>query len=219
AHRPPQIDGEGGPGERHDDQHRPDARRADVRPGGGGLHRLVPLVAMDIPAQRPGRYRGRAARAAFHSGARGEPPALRRARLCAPRHRIDGTSERLQLDEHERRFVEVRRRTRRRRTRARRARAQASRAASAPGVLAARGAHCGVRVRLPVRALPFVLPLLFEVVLGYSAFYSGLLLLAMNGGDMLLKTLATRTLRRFGFRSVLMSSSVLTLAGIAASVV
>ncbi|MGH8218152.1 MAG: MFS transporter [Steroidobacteraceae bacterium] len=77
----------------------------------------------------------------------------------------------------------------------------------------------GVLVRLPVRALPFVLPLLFEVVLGYSALYSGLLLLAMNGGDMLLKTLATRTLRRFGFRSVLLTTSVLMLAGIAASVV
>jgi EmrB/QacA subfamily drug resistance transporter len=77
----------------------------------------------------------------------------------------------------------------------------------------------GVLVRLPVRALPFVLPLLFQVVLGYSALYSGLLLLAMNGGDMLLKTVAARTLRRFGFRSVLMSTSILTLAGIAASVV
>lgn len=76
----------------------------------------------------------------------------------------------------------------------------------------------GVLVRLPVRALPFVLPLLFEVVLGYSAFYSGLLLLAINGGDMLLKTIATRTLRRFGFRSVLMTTSTLMLAGIAASI-
>lgn len=75
----------------------------------------------------------------------------------------------------------------------------------------------GVLVRLPVRALPFVLPLLFEVVLGYSAFYSGLLLLAMNGGDLLLKTVATLTLRRFGFRSVLVASSLLTLAGMAAA--
>ena len=77
----------------------------------------------------------------------------------------------------------------------------------------------GVLVRLPVRAMPFVLPLLFQVVLGYSAFYAGLLLLAMNGGDLLLKTLATRTLRRFGFRSVLMTSATVMLAGIALSVV
>ncbi|MGH8259079.1 MAG: MFS transporter [Steroidobacteraceae bacterium] len=77
----------------------------------------------------------------------------------------------------------------------------------------------GVLVRLPVRALPFVLPLLFEVVLGYSAAYSGFLLLAMNGGDLLLKTLATRTLRRFGFRSVLMTTAVLTLMGVTACAV
>ncbi len=84
---------------------------------------------------------------------------------------------------------------------------------------AATSLNGGVLVRLPVRALPFVMPLLFEVVLGYSAFYSGLLLLAMNGGDLLLKAVAARTLRRFGFRSVLMSTTVLMLAGVAASVV
>ncbi len=65
----------------------------------------------------------------------------------------------------------------------------------------------GILVRLPMRALPFVLPLLFEVVLGYSAVFSGLLLLAINGGDLLLKTAATRSLRRFGFRSVLIVSA------------
>ena len=84
---------------------------------------------------------------------------------------------------------------------------------------AATSLNGGVLVRLPVRAMPFVLPLLFEVVLGYSALYSGLLLLAMNGGDLLLKTLAARTLRRFGFRTVLMSSSIVMLAGVAVSVV
>jgi len=92
------------------------------------------------------------------------------------------------------------------------------RAAHIP-TFAATSLNGGVLVRLPVRALPFVLPLLFEVVLGYTAFYSGLLLLAMNGGDMLLKTLAARTLRRFGFRSILMTTSALMLAGIAVSVV
>ncbi|HTX24311.1 MAG TPA: MFS transporter [Steroidobacteraceae bacterium] len=72
---------------------------------------------------------------------------------------------------------------------------------------AATSLNGGVLVRLPVRALPFILPLLFEVVLGYSAVYCGFLLLAMNGGDLLLKTAATRAMRRFGFRSVLLSST------------
>ena len=74
----------------------------------------------------------------------------------------------------------------------------------------------GILVRLPVRALPFILPLLFEVVLGYSAVYSGLLLLAMNGGDLLLKTAATRSLRRFGFRSVLLASASVMLLSVMA---
>ncbi|MGH8227649.1 MAG: MFS transporter [Steroidobacteraceae bacterium] len=74
----------------------------------------------------------------------------------------------------------------------------------------------GLLVRMPVRALPFVLPLLFEVVLGYSALYSGLLLLAMNGGDLLLKTATTRTIRRFGFRPVLLTSGSLLLTAIVA---
>lgn len=73
----------------------------------------------------------------------------------------------------------------------------------------------GALVRMPVRALPFVLPLLFEVVLGYSAVASGFLLLAMNGGDLLLKSVTTRTIRRFGFRRVLIASAALMLVAIA----
>jgi EmrB/QacA subfamily drug resistance transporter len=80
------------------------------------------------------------------------------------------------------------------------------RAARIP-TFAATSLNGGVLVRLPVRALPFILPLLFEVVLGYSAVYSGFLLLAMNGGDLLLKTAATQAMRRFGFRSVLIAST------------
>lgn len=72
----------------------------------------------------------------------------------------------------------------------------------------------GILVRMPVRALPFVLPLLFEVVLKYSPAKTGLLLLAMNGGDLLLKTQVTRTIRRFGFRRVLIVSASLMLGAI-----
>jgi len=72
---------------------------------------------------------------------------------------------------------------------------------------AATSLNGGVLVRLPVRALPFILPLLFEVVMGYSPVFSGLLLLAMNGGDLVLKTAVARALRRFGFRSVLIASA------------
>ncbi len=76
----------------------------------------------------------------------------------------------------------------------------------------------GALVRMPVRALPFVLPLMFEVVFGYSAVSAGFLLLAMNGGDLLLKSVTTRTIRRFGFRPVLITSAALMLAAIFACV-
>ena len=74
----------------------------------------------------------------------------------------------------------------------------------------------GALVRLPVRALPFILPLLFQEALGYSALYSGFLLLAMNGGDLVLKTLTTRTLRAYGFRQVLVASVAAMMLAVAA---
>jgi EmrB/QacA subfamily drug resistance transporter len=73
----------------------------------------------------------------------------------------------------------------------------------------------GALVRLPVRALPFILPLLFQEALGYSAVHSGLLLLAMNGGDLVLKTLTTRTLRAHGFRKVLVASVAVMMVAVA----
>ncbi len=64
----------------------------------------------------------------------------------------------------------------------------------------------GALVRMPMRAAAFVLPLLFQFELGYSAFQAGLMLLALNGGDLVLKVITTRTLRRHGFRTVLLAS-------------
>jgi EmrB/QacA subfamily drug resistance transporter len=74
----------------------------------------------------------------------------------------------------------------------------------------------GALVRLPVRAAAFVLPLLFQFELGYSAFQAGLLLLAMNGGDLVLKIITTHTLRRYGFRNVLLGSGAATVLLVAA---
>jgi EmrB/QacA subfamily drug resistance transporter len=68
----------------------------------------------------------------------------------------------------------------------------------------------GTFVRLPFRASGFVLPLLFQVGLGLSAFRSGLLVLAFNGGDLLLKSVANQVLRRAGFRRALAVSIPLT---------
>ncbi len=69
----------------------------------------------------------------------------------------------------------------------------------------------GALIRLPVRAAAFILPLLFQFEFGYTAFQAGIMMLAMNGGDLVLKFITTRTLRRYGFRSVVLGSAIATL--------
>jgi len=73
----------------------------------------------------------------------------------------------------------------------------------------------GTLVRTPFRALGFIMPLMFQVGLGMSAFQSGILLLGYNGGDLLMKSIANQTLRRFGFRRSLVVTAVLTAAATA----
>ena len=68
----------------------------------------------------------------------------------------------------------------------------------------------GTLTRIPFRALGFALPLMFQVPLGMSAVQSGILVLGYNGGDLLLKSIANRALRRMGFRRALASTAVLS---------
>ena len=71
---------------------------------------------------------------------------------------------------------------------------------------------------MPVRAQPFILVLMLQVVHGMSAFHAGLLLLAVNAGDLLLKGVNTQALKRYGFRPVLIVSGfvcILPIAGCA----
>lgn len=63
--------------------------------------------------------------------------------------------------------------------------------------------------RISIAAPTFLMPLLFQLGLGMSAFASGLLILAHAGGDLAVKAVTTRTLRYFGFRTVLIWSAVL----------
>ncbi len=67
----------------------------------------------------------------------------------------------------------------------------------------------GALVRLPIRAMSFVLPLMFQLVLGYSAVGAGLMLLALNGGDLIFKGMVARILEAGGYRRVLIISTVL----------
>lgn len=65
----------------------------------------------------------------------------------------------------------------------------------------------GSLFRLGTGAMPFLLPLLFQIGFGYSAFHSGLLTFLTSAGAVTMKLVATPLLRRFGFRRILMHNA------------
>jgi EmrB/QacA subfamily drug resistance transporter len=69
--------------------------------------------------------------------------------------------------------------------------------------------------RIAVAVLPFLLPLMFQIAFGLSAFQSGLYLLPFFVGDLTMKAFIIQTLRRFGFRRVLIVNGVITSATMA----
>ena len=64
--------------------------------------------------------------------------------------------------------------------------------------------------RVAIGTAPFLLPLMFQLAMGFSAIRSGLLVLTVFAGNLAMKAVTTRILRSFGFRRVLLSSGVLT---------
>jgi MFS family permease len=70
----------------------------------------------------------------------------------------------------------------------------------------------GSLFRIAINAMPFLLPLLFQVGFGVNAFTSGLLVLALFAGNVAMKPLTTPMLRRYGFRSVLVTNGLLAAA-------
>jgi MFS family permease len=58
-----------------------------------------------------------------------------------------------------------------------------------------------------VNAVPFLLPLLFQDVFGYTPLLSGALVLFVFVGNLAIKPATTSLLRRFGFRSVIVAAS------------
>ena len=67
----------------------------------------------------------------------------------------------------------------------------------------------GALVRLPVRAMSFVLPLMFQLAMGLTPVVSGLMLLALNGGDLVFKSMVSRVLEASGYRKVLIVATAL----------
>jgi EmrB/QacA subfamily drug resistance transporter len=66
----------------------------------------------------------------------------------------------------------------------------------------------GMFSRVAISAVPFLLPLLFQTVFGYTAFLSGLLLLAYFVGNIGMKLFTTQIIRLWGFKRVLICNGV-----------
>lgn len=72
--------------------------------------------------------------------------------------------------------------------------------------------------RAVITAIPFLLPLFFQLGFGWSAAYAGLLVIALFAGNVGIKPLTTPLMRRFGMRPVMLASvlaSAACLVGIA----
>jgi EmrB/QacA subfamily drug resistance transporter len=62
---------------------------------------------------------------------------------------------------------------------------------------------CGSLSRISVGAMPFLLPMMFQLGFGYSAAQSGLITFASSIGSLLVRVLAPRIIKRLGFRQVM----------------
>ena len=67
----------------------------------------------------------------------------------------------------------------------------------------------GSLTRLGLGAMPFLLPLLFQLGLGLPAWQSGLLLMPLAAAAMLMKMVASRILARHGYRTVLIVNTLM----------
>jgi EmrB/QacA subfamily drug resistance transporter len=74
----------------------------------------------------------------------------------------------------------------------------------------------GTCFRIAVNAAPYLLPLMFQVGFGLSAFHAGLLILAGALANVGMKAWTSPILRGFGFRTVLVVNGVFTAATLAA---
>lgn len=70
--------------------------------------------------------------------------------------------------------------------------------------------------RIAVSTVPFLLPLMFQIGFGFDAFHSGLLVLALFVGNLLMKPMTSAVLRRFGFRTTMVGNGILAAVLIAA---
>jgi len=68
---------------------------------------------------------------------------------------------------------------------------------------------------MAIGAVPFLLPLLFQLGFGLDAFHSGLLVIAVFAGNLMMKPATTPILRRFGFKPVILVNGLANVASLA----
>ena len=73
----------------------------------------------------------------------------------------------------------------------------------------------GFLFRLGIGAIPFLMPLLLQIGFGLSPFESGSLTFAAAAGAMAMKFSASRLIKRFGFRTILVGNAVISAAFLA----
>lgn len=78
-------------------------------------------------------------------------------------------------------------------------------------MIAVRG---GILFRAAIAALPFLLPLLFQLVFGLDPLNSGLLLLALFAGNLGMKPATSTVLNRLGFKTTLLANGCIAIATI-----
>ena len=69
---------------------------------------------------------------------------------------------------------------------------------------------------MAVYSIPSLTPLMFQIGFGFNAFNSGLMVLAIFAGNVAMKPLTTPSLRRYGFRKVLIVNATLLAAAVLA---
>ncbi|MGV8927889.1 MAG: MFS transporter [Ewingella sp.] len=68
----------------------------------------------------------------------------------------------------------------------------------------------GFIFRTTISAVPFMLPLMFQVGFGLDAFHSGVLVLAVFAGNLMMKPATTPLIRYFGFKKLLIGNGLLS---------
>lgn len=72
----------------------------------------------------------------------------------------------------------------------------------------------GLLIRMAIGAVPFLLPLMMQAGFGFSPVHAGLFVVALFAGDITMKSLVERILRRFGHRPVLMVNGLVAVASL-----